>query len=100
MWGDNEHWYYYCHRSGNFQPKGKGKGLLKTQGSYKTGECCIAHIKATRNICSGEVTVEYSPTHHNHDVTLVHLSMSKDTRMKIAAKLRQGVIIERTLDDI
>lgn len=100
MRGDNQHWYYYCHRSGNFQPKGKGKRQLKTQGSCKTGECCVAHIKATRDMCSGKVNVEYCPTHHSHDVTLGHLTMSKDTRMKIAAKLHQGVTIERILDDI
>ena len=99
-YGDNQHWYYYCNRSGKYQPKGHGQRQIKSQGTCKTGEQCIAHIKATVDALSGQVVVKYCATHHNHDIRLAHLRMSNETRMNVTAKLQQGVSIERILDDI
>ena len=36
----------------------------------------------------------------NHDIRLAHLRMSTATRLKIAAKVQQGVSLERILDDV
>ena len=46
--------------------------------------------------------VQYCCIHHTHDIRLGYLRMLNDTRMKIAAKLQQGVTITKTriLDDI
>ena len=98
--GENQHWYYYCNRSGVYQAKGQGKRQLKTQGSSKIGEQCSAHINSTKNLYTGRVSVKYCSTHYNHDIRLAHLRMSTATRLKIAAKLQQGVSLERILDDV
>ena len=98
--GENQHWYYYCNRSGVYQAKGQGKRQLKTQGSSKIGEQCSAHINSTMNLYTGRVSVKYCSTHYNHDIRLAHLRMSTVTRLKIAAKVQQGVSLERILDDV
>ena len=97
VYGNAEHWYYYCNCSGHYKPKGKEKCQTKAQGSCKTGSSCTAHIK---DLTTGEVTVQYCSTHNSHSISLGHLRIPDDTRMKIASKLYQGVLIERILDDI
>ena len=100
LYGSRQHRYYYCNRSGIYQSKTSGKRQPKTQGSCKLGERCIAHIKATHDQLTGTVEVCYCSTHHNHDVSLGHIRMPRETRMKIAAQLQQGVTMERIMDNI
>ena len=50
-----------------YNSKTKGKRQLKTQGTCKLGERCIAHMKATIDQLTGTVEVQYCSTHHNHD---------------------------------
>ena len=100
VYGKGEHWYYYCHCSGHYKPKGKEKRQTKAQGSFRTGNSCTAHIKAVRDLTTGEVMVQYCSTHNSHSISLGHSRIPSDTRMKIASKLHQGVSIERILDDI
>ena len=83
---ENEHYYYYCNRAGNFNPRGKGERGLKSQGSSKIISHCSAHIKAIKNIKTNEVTVQYTCTHYNHQTQLGHLRISNPTRMVIADK--------------
>ena len=78
----------------------KGIRHPKTQGTSKIGEKCIAHMKATTDLLTGRVVVQYCSTHHNHEVSLGHVRMPHDTRMKIAAQLQQGVTMERIMDNI
>ena len=73
---------------------------MKGQGSCKVGEMCTAHIKAIKDLDSGEMNVRYCSTHHNHTVTMGHLRMKESTRLKIAAQLQQGVSIQRIMDDV
>ena len=100
LYGDKQHWYYYCNRSGVYQSKAQGKRQTKTQGTCKLGERCIAHMKVTKDQVTGSVDVHYCSTHHNHEVSLGHLRIPHETRMKIAAQLQQGVTIERIMDNI
>ena len=93
-------WYYYCNHSGQYLPRGTNLRQLKTQGTSKIGEQCTAHIKATVILNTGRVKVQYCTTHHNHSINLAHLQMHYSTRMTIAAKLQQGVSMERILDVI
>ena len=93
------HNYYYCNRSGKYCAKGKGKRLLKVQGSCKTGRNCLAHIKAVTNIETGLVNVEYYNS-HNHEVSLGHLKLSQDTRQGIATQLQQGIPADKIMDII
>ena len=90
VYGKGEHWYYYCHCSGHYKPKGKEKHQTKAQGSCRTGNSCTAHIKAVRDLTTGEVMVQYCSTHNSHSISLGHLRIPSDTRMKIASKLHQG----------
>ena len=100
VYGNREHWYYYCNRSAHYKPKGKDKRQTKTQRSCKTGNSCTAHIKATRDLTTGEVAVQYCSTHNSHSISLGHLRIPSDTRLKIASKLHQGVSIENALEHV
>ena len=99
VYAANQHWYYY-YRSGNYHEKTKDIRHTKGQGSCKLGERCIAHVKAIKDVDTGEVIVHYCSTHHNHEVSMGHLRMPEATRMKIAAQLQQGVTIQRIMDDV
>ena len=48
---------------------------------------------------TGHVEVCYCST-HSHPIRLAHIRIHNQTRMNIAAKLQQGVGMERILDDI
>ena len=65
----------------------EGKRLTKSQGSCKTGKSCIAHMKVMQDIATGQVIVEYCPTHNSHSVELAHLPVPTDIKHKVAAKL-------------
>ena len=99
-YGESEHYYYYCNRTGIYIGKGEGKRQLKTQGSSKINMHCIAHMKAVHNIKTDAVNVQYCATHNTHSIQLAHLRMSEETRNRIALKLQQGITVERILDDI
>ena len=100
MYTTNEHWYFYCNRSGSYRGKPTGMRHSKGQGSCKIGERCIAHMKAIKDTDTGEVVVHYCSTHHNHEVRMGHLRIQGVTRMKIAAQLQQGVSMQRIMDDV
>ena len=91
-------WYYYCNRSGKYVSRGDGTRQLKSQGTQKIGHCCTAHIKVTQDF-SGELHVEFC-NYHVHPIKLGHLQLSDSTRLMIASKLKEGVTIEKILDDV
>ena len=97
---EHQHWYYYCNRSGTYTPRGQGKRQLKSQGTCKTGEKCISHMKVSKHLLAEKILVEYCSTHHNHEVKLGHLRMSQESRLKIAAQLQQGVTFDKILDHV
>ena len=92
-------WYFYCNRAGNYVPRGRELRQMKSQGTSKVGGQCTAHIKAKRNEDNGHVDVTYCGT-HSHPIRLSHIRIPNHIRMDIAAKLQQGVSMERILDDI
>ena len=96
---DNRIWYYYCNRSGKYVCNSSGIRQTKSQGSEKIG-VCSAHMKVIENIQNGNISIVYCKTHHNHKIELGHLRLPESTRLEIAAKLHNGVSIERILDDI
>ena len=93
-------WYFYCNRSGHYQPKGSARRMLKSQGSSKIGNICTAHMKVQQVNATGYVTVHYCSSHHSHEKEIAHLRIPENVRLSVAAKLKQGVTIERILDDI
>ena len=91
----HKHHYYYCNRSGKYNPKGENQCNLKVQGSCKTGKNCLAHIKTATSIETGLVQVQYCD-HHNHKVSLGHLKLLDDIKGKIASQLQQGIPADKT----
>ena len=69
LYGENEHYYFYCNRSGQYTVKGKGKRQIKTQGTSKAGSTCTAHIKAVKTLTTGKITAHYCSTHSNHSIS-------------------------------
>ena len=100
LYGENELYYFYCNRSGQYTAKGKGKRQIKTQGTSKAESTCTAHIKAVKTL----TTIKLQRTTVLHTVNIqsvlaicvYQLSLKK----KIALKLIKGVAAERILDDI
>ena len=100
VYGDNTHWYLYCNRSDIGRSQSEGKRITKSQGSCKIGKTRCSFIKVSQNMPSGKVKVQYCSTHINHSAELVHLPIPPDTRKLIAAKLHEGVSIEKILDSV
>ena len=100
VYGDNTHWYLYCNRSGIGRSQSEGKRITKSQGSCKIGKTCCSFIKVSQNMPSGKVNVQYCSTHISHSAELAHLPIPSDTRKLIAAKLHEGVSIEKILDSV
>ena len=100
VYGENAHWYLYCNRSGIARSNSEGKRITKSQGSCKIGKACCSFIKVSQNITSGKVNVKYCPTHINHSAELAHLPIPLDTKKIIAAKLHEGISIEKILDSV
>ena len=90
----------YCNRSGKVRIQGQAKRQLYVQGSCKTGLSCIAHMKVMQDTITGVIMVEYCSAHNSHSVQLAHLPVPSDIKHKIAAKLHDGVLVEKILDEI
>ena len=73
IYGSVKHLYYYCNRSGHYKPKGHGKRSLQCQGTCRSGNTCIAHIKTMEDTLSKTLVVEYCSTHTGHEIQLSHL---------------------------
>ena len=90
--------YYYCNRSGYFNPRGQQHRSLKSQGTAKIDSYCTAGMVVTIEDRSIEVSI--CTTHYGHQISLGHIRLSKEYRYSIAAKVSQGVTFQRILDDI
>ena len=100
LYSGTKYWYFYCNRSGAHRFRGKGKRIIKSQGSCKIGSTCIAHMKVMEDTTTGHIIVEYCSTHNNHLTELAHLPIPVDVKHVIASKLNDGVGIEKILDDV
>ena len=81
--------------------KGKARELQKLKDLAKLGNMLfIPYIKVSQNKPSGKVNVQYCPTHINHSAELAHLPIPSDTKQVIAAKLHEGVSLEKILDSV
>ncbi|XP_019850332.1 PREDICTED: uncharacterized protein LOC105312207 [Amphimedon queenslandica] len=101
MLGLNRKSYYYCNRSGMVrQSKGKHQRAPKVQGSCKTNEYCTAHMTVIEDAITKKVKVTYCSHHGNHKPEICHLRVPDEIKNVVAAKLAEGVTIERILDDV
>ena len=90
-----------CNRSGNPRPsRSTGKRQQKSQGSCKSGEFCLSHMKVMVNASSGQVTVEYCSNHTGHSSQIAHIPIPNQIKLEISSKLHAGVTVERIIDDI
>jgi hypothetical protein len=92
--------YYYCNRSGYFNPTGQNCRGLKSQGTAKINSYCTAAIVLIKSDVCTHLQAKIWSTHHGHSITLGYLRLQRNDRFHIAAKLSQGVTFERILDDI
>lgn len=94
------HYYFYCNRSGFYESKSTGLRSAKIQGTSKLGATCTAHIKVEEDFDTKMCKVRYSSTHCGHRCELAHLPLSKDFKANVAAKLQEGVSMDKIMDNI
>ena len=101
MISDGSVTHLVCNRSGNPRPsRSTGKRQQKSQGSCKSGEFCLSHMKVMVNASSGQVTVEYCSSHTGHSSQIAHIPIPNQIKLEISSKLHAGVTVERIIDDI
>lgn len=81
---------YICHRSGYYNPKGKGLRHMKAQGSSKINGYCPAAIKL-KKIKDGSVKVTFCGTHIGHTTDVSHLHLTPAERQIIAEKIALNI---------
>ncbi len=79
--------------------RGVGKRHIKSQGTSKLNEYCTAALIVNIHE-DGTINVNVHKTHYGHQTSMGHLRISETERLAIAAKLADGVGIQRILDDI
>ncbi|XP_054290107.1 uncharacterized protein LOC129005285 [Macrosteles quadrilineatus] len=89
---------YFCHRDGNFIPKGRNLRHMKVKGSNKINAHCPAKIEVEM----GEkiTIVSYIDTHLGHNQDISRMSIDPDDKLLIAKKLALKVPFDQILDDI
>uniref|UniRef100_A0A1B6KQD4 C2H2-type domain-containing protein n=1 Tax=Graphocephala atropunctata TaxID=36148 RepID=A0A1B6KQD4_9HEMI len=89
---------FFCHRDGNFIPKGRNLRHLKVKGSNKIN----AHCPAKMDVDIGEriVIVSYITTHLGHEMDVTRMTLDISDRAAIANKLAHRVPFEQILDEI
>jgi hypothetical protein len=55
-------------------------------------------MKVLQDTVTGNVTVEYCSLHNTHEMDIAHIPLPESVKLDIAAKLHQGVAIDRILD--
>lgn len=90
--------HFKCHRDGCYNPKGRGKRELKTQGSKKINAFCPSQIKIKINDTGCHM--EFCKTHVGHGNELKHLFLTKDEREMLAKKIAAKIPYEEILDDV
>ena len=69
--GSSKRSYFYCNRSGTFQTRGKGKRMIKSQGSSKLDTYCTASIQLSYQP-GGSIKAIINKTHYGHTCSLGH----------------------------
>ncbi|XP_044762128.1 uncharacterized protein LOC123319303 [Coccinella septempunctata] len=90
---------YICHRSGYYNPKGKGLRHMKAQGSSKINGYCPAAIKL-KKIKDGTVKVTFCGTHIGHTTDVTHLHLTAAERQIIAEKIAMNIPFKDILDSM
>lgn len=84
---------FQCHRSGTYEPAGKGIRRLKLSGSRKINGFCPAMIKVEKQ-SEHKVEVTYIKTHVGHECEIKHLRLTKKEKKLLAGKVPSGEIFK------
>ncbi|XP_067141808.1 zinc finger protein 800-like [Centruroides vittatus] len=90
--------FYNCHRSHHYRKFGQNIRSLKSSGSNKIGTACPSRIEVLEN--QNSIAVKFWKTHVGHSIDIERIYLSKETRMEIARKLKDGVSFQNILDEI
>uniref|UniRef100_A0A6M2DPT9 Putative mudr-1x sp n=1 Tax=Xenopsylla cheopis TaxID=163159 RepID=A0A6M2DPT9_XENCH len=90
--------YYHCNRSFSFVSQSKNIRALKSLGSNKMGKACPARMIAA--FYQTGVVVDFWESHVGHTKDVGRMRLSNTFKNSIAAKLKDGVTVDRILDDI
>jgi hypothetical protein len=94
--------YYYCSRSGYYQPIAQRQRYLKMQGSQKIQRTCPAHV-VVRSCVGSDIKVKYIGKHLCHSnryEQLCHVSLSLSNRKQLAGRLAQQVPFHSILQEL
>lgn len=94
-----KHYYFSCHRSGNYMPTGNRQRHIKIQGSKKINAFCPASMKITE-LEDGSCTLQFTDTHVGHENDLGHLFLSSSERLEIASKIANKIPFDTILNEI
>ena len=83
IYGSVKHLYYYCNRSGHYNPKGHGNRSLQSQGTCRSDNTYCTY-QTMEDTLSTTLVVEYCSTHTGHEIELSHLPILDDVRLLIA----------------
>ncbi|KAK9878946.1 hypothetical protein WA026_003767 [Henosepilachna vigintioctopunctata] len=90
---------YICHRSGYYNPKGKGLRHMKAQGSSKINGYCPAAMKL-KKLKDNTVKVTFCETHVGHNTDVSHLHLTPAERQIIAEKIAMNIPFDEILESI
>jgi len=88
VFGSSKHYYFYCNRYGDYKSKRHMKQQLKLSGSHKIDSTCVAHIKATQDLTTDEIVVEYCGVHNSHDTKLCYLPVPQEIKLSISTSYK------------
>lgn len=89
---------YFCHRDGNFIPKGKNLRHPKMKGSNKINAHCPAKIDVEMG--DNIVVASCVETHLGHELDISRLSLEPEEKALIAEKLAMKVPFEQILEEV
>ena len=95
---------FTCCRDGEYKGRVQSTGQNRTRRASRkmgTERFCLAHIVATEDSVSGKVSVKYTPTHTNHEVTLKeckNLPLPKEVGEQVKRLFSTGVTKEKIMD--
>lgn len=99
---NGERSYYECCRTGYYHKVMKNlKRKIKSQGSKKINQNCTSHIILFEYLNQDKCVATFYKEHHGHnEKELQHIRIPITKKHEIAAKLSQGVTINKILENL
>lgn len=91
---------FRCHRDGYYKSVGKNIRHIKRLGSNKINGHCPSKMYTTISFETGEVFVDFLPTHVGHSMDLGRIPLKKSDRDYIASQISQKIPFDEILNNI